>query len=128
MFEKPLSRKYTVLLVGDSFMEEATLVVARNSYYKKSGLKFQSMARFATGLTSKKDWDWQKKLAEGIDKYHPDIALILLGANDLTSIVEGKKLYAYKTKAWLQKYRERAEALIDTALQKNVMPIWIGLN
>ncbi len=127
MFEKKLTGEYTVLLIGDSFMEEATLTIMHNSYYKKSGLKFHSLARFSTGLTSTKKWNWQKKLEEGILKYNPDIVLILLGANDLTGIVEEKKVYPYKSEIWMQKYGERAEALIDTALRHNVVPIWIGL-
>ncbi len=127
MFEKPLSRNYTVLLAGDSFMEEMTLSVGRGSYYRKSGIVFHSIARFSTGLTSVKDWNWQEKLAEGIDKYKPDIVLILLGANDMMSIVIDNKILAYKSQNWENKYRERAEALLDTALENNVMPIWIGL-
>ncbi|MGX8717569.1 MAG: hypothetical protein ACQGQP_00495 [Desulfovibrio sp.] len=127
MFEKPLSKSYTVLLAGDSFMEEMTLSVGRGSYYRKSGIIFHSIARYSTGLTSVKDWDWKEKLAEGIEKYRPDIVLILLGANDMMGIVEDKKILAYKSKSWENKYRERAEALLDTALESNVMPIWIGL-
>jgi len=127
MFEKKLEGEYTVLLIGDSFMEEATLTLMRDSYYKRSGLNFQSIARFSTGLTSTRKWNWQQKLEEGILKYHPDIVLILLGANDLTGIVEEKKVYPYMSERWMQKYGERAEALIDTALRHNVVPIWIGL-
>ncbi len=128
MFEKPLSKNYCVLLAGDSFMEEMTLSVGRGTYYRKSGIVFHSIARYSTGLTSIKDWNWQEKLAEGIEKYKPDIVLILLGANDMMGIVEeNKKILAYKSKNWENKYRERAEALLDTAMQHNVMPIWIGL-
>ena len=127
MFEKPLSRNYSVLLAGDSFMEEMTLSVGRGSYYRKSGIVFHSIARYSTGLTSIKDWNWQEKLAEGIEKYRPDIVLILLGANDMMGIVEDKKILTYKSRNWENKYRERAEALLDTAMENNVMPIWIGL-
>ena len=127
MFDKPLSKNYTVLLAGDSFMEEMTLSVGRGSYYRKSGIVFHSIARYSTGLTSIKDWNWQEKLSEGIEKYKPDIVLILLGANDMMSIVLDKKILAYKSRNWEDKYRERAEAILDTALDNNVMPIWIGL-
>ncbi|MBP3730934.1 MAG: DUF459 domain-containing protein [Mailhella sp.] len=127
MFEDPLKGTYTVLLAGDSFMEETTLAVGRNAYYKKSGVTFHSIARYSTGLTSIKDWNWSEKLEAGIEKFKPDIVLILLGANDLTGIVEGKKVYAYKSESWREKYLERAEGLIGIALKHNVLPIWIGL-
>lgn len=127
IFAKPLSHRYKVLLVGDSFMEDITLAIMRNYYNKDPNVQFVSVARHSTGLCVNTNWNWPKKLEEFMQKHKPDVVLFFLGANDLTNIFDGERRYSFTSAEWKKRYVEIAESMIDAAHKGNAVPIWIGL-
>ena len=127
IFAKPLSHRYKVLLVGDSFMEDITLAIMRNYYNKDPNVQFISVAKHSTGLCINTNWNWPKKLEEFIQKHKPDVVLFFMGANDLTNIFDGQRRYSFTSAEWKKKYVEIAESMIDAAHKGNAVPIWIGL-
>ena len=127
IFAKPLSRRYKVLLVGDSFMEDITLAIMRNYYNNDPNVQFVSVARHSTGLCVSTNWNWPKKLEEFMQKHKPDVVLYFLGTNDLQSIYDGERRYSFTSAEWKKKYVELAENMIDIARKGNAAPIWIGL-
>ena len=127
IFAKPLSHRYKVLLVGDSFMEDITLAIMRNYYNKDPNVQFISVAKHSTGLCVNTNWNWPKKLEEFMQKHKPDVVLFFMGANDLTNIFDGQRRYSFTSAEWKKKYVEIAESMIDAAHKGNAVPIWIGL-
>lgn len=127
IFAKPLSHRYKVLLVGDSFMEDITLAIMRNYYNKDPNVQFISVAKHSTGLCVSTNWNWPKKLEEFMQKHKPDVVLFFLGANDLQNIFDGERRYSFTSAEWKKKYVEIAENMIDIARKGNAVPIWIGL-
>ena len=127
IFATPLSHRYKVLLVGDSFMEDITLAIMRNYYNNDPNVQFVSVARHSTGLCVSTNWNWPKKLEEFMQKYKPDVVLYFLGTNDLQSIYDGERRYSFTSAEWKKKYVELAENMIDIARKGNAAPIWIGL-
>ena len=127
IFAKPLSHRYKVLLVGDSFMEDIELAIMRNYYNKDPNIQFISVAKHSTGLCVSTNWNWPKKLEEFMQKHKPDVVLFFLGANDLQNIFDGERRYSFTSAEWKKKYVEIAESMIDIARKGNAVPIWIGL-
>ena len=127
IFAKPLSHRYKVLLVGDSFMEDITLAIMRNYYNKDPNVQFISVAKHSTGLCINTNWNWPKKLEEFMQKHNPDVVLFFMGANDLTNIFDGERRYSFTSAEWKKRYVEIAESMIDAAHKGNAVPIWIGL-
>ena len=127
IFAKPLSHRYKVLLVGDSFMEDITLAIMRNYYNKDPNVQFISVAKHSTGLCVNTNWNWPKKLEEFMQKHKPDVVLFFLGGNDLQNIFDGERRYSFTSAEWKKKYVEIAESMIDIARKGNAVPIWIGL-
>ena len=127
IFATPLSHRYKVLLVGDSFMEDITLAIMRNYYNNDPNVQFVSVARHSTGLCVSTNWNWPKKLEEFMQKHKPDVVLYFLGTNDLQSIYDGERRYSFTSAEWKKKYVELAENMIDIARKGNAAPIWIGL-
>ena len=127
IFAKPLSHRYKVLLVGDSFMEDITLAIMRNYYNNDPNVQFVSVARHSTGLCVSTNWNWPKKLEEFMQKHKPDVVLFFLGTNDLQNIYDGERRYSFTSAEWKKKYVELAENMIDIARKGNAAPIWIGL-
>lgn len=118
-----------ILLVGDSFMEQFDLTLKRYKNFSdvKNVVKFVSVARHSTGLSNALYYDWPKELENFIIKYHPNIVLYCLGANDLQSVVEHKRKTLFGTHEWKARYRERVEQMIEMAQHRSAYPIWIGL-
>lgn len=121
------SKKYNILLVGDSLMEEAALAVQRNSAYRKKYMKFLSLAKHSTGLTNGKYFNWPENLALQMKKLQPDFCLIFVGANDVQGIVYPGRRISFNTDEWKAAYTEICENMIDIIQENNAFPIWIGL-
>ncbi|MEG2173648.1 MAG: DUF459 domain-containing protein [Desulfovibrionaceae bacterium] len=127
IFAAPLSRRYKVLLAGDSFMEEIVLTIMRTFYNKDPNVQFIFAAKHSTGLCVSTNWNWPKKLDGFIQQHSPDIVLFFVGANDLQNIFDGKRRYSFTSAEWQKKYVEIAESMIEVALKGKATPIWIGL-
>lgn len=127
IFDKALSRRYKVLLVGDSFMEDLVLALMRDFYYRDPNVEFVNAARHSTGLCISTKWDWPKKLAGLVDKHRPDVVLIFIGANDLQNIYDGRRRYSFTSPAWQKHYVEIAGHFLDVAASGKADVLWIGL-
>lgn len=127
IFEHPLSRRYKVLLVGDSFMEDITLALMRNFYYKDPYVQYINVARHSTGLCISSKWNWRQKLAGFVSQYKPDVVMIYIGANDLQNIIDDGRRYSFTSDAWKKRYEEIAGSMIDIAASQKADVIWVGM-
>lgn len=127
IFAAPLSRRYKILLAGDSFMEEIVLTIMRTFYNKDPNVQFIFAAKHSTGLCVSTKWNWPKKLEGFMQQHKPDIVIFFVGANDLQNIFDGTRRYSFTSAEWQKKYVEIAESMLDVALKGKATPIWIGL-
>lgn len=127
IFDAPLSRRYRILLVGDSFMEDITLALMRNFHYKDPNVRYISVARHSTGLCVSTKWDWPRKLEGFMREHRPDVVVIFLGANDLQNIFDGRRRSVFMSEDWKKRYVEIARGFIDIASWGGADVIWIGM-
>jgi hypothetical protein len=89
-------------------------------------------ARDGTGLTRESYFDWPKAIREFLDSKPAgaakiDVAVIMIGTNDVHNIVEGGKAYAYDTDEWTAIYTKRVLAIGEAFAAKKIPLVWVGI-
>ncbi|MBO4318526.1 MAG: DUF459 domain-containing protein [Mailhella sp.] len=126
----PLTRQYTVLLVGDSLMDGLGLMTRSIPEWSKDpGVRFLTKAKTSTGLSNVSYWNWNAKLRDFMQQIKPDVVIFLMGANDAQGIVglEKKKSFMFKSEEWKEKYRQQAENMIAGAREGGADVLWLAL-
>jgi hypothetical protein len=117
-----------VLVVGDSLsislgeQLEHALAGAPGVDFSRDGLR-------STGLTRPDLLDWPARLRELTAKAAPDLAVIMIGANDVMPLTapDGSRAY-FDQPAWADAYAAKARELVDICRQANpsVAVTWVG--
>ena len=101
----------SVLLVGDSLSiglgKQLDAVFAG-----RPGVRFAHLGKVSSGLANPAFFNWDEQLAAQVKAHHPDLVLIMLGANDdkpLPALGGGQA--AFGTKAWDAAYAARLAKL-----------------
>lgn len=119
-----------VLLLGDSMMLEGLGPQLQRELKKHEGLDVNRDGRYGTGLTRLDAFDWLSYFDQVMAKYHPDLIIITLGANDAQDILnpEGpQKRIRVGGEQWNAIYAERVKLILGKAERRNVQVFWIGL-
>lgn len=101
----------TVLLVGDSLSidlgEQLETVFAG-----RPGVRFAHLGKVSSGLANPAFFNWDAQLADQVKKHHPDVVLIMVGANDNKNLptLSGRHA-AFGTKDWADAYAARVTRL-----------------
>lgn len=124
-----INRQQQVFFAGDSLMQGVAPHV-RHSLRKKYGINSIDLSKQSTGLAYSSFFDWHKTIKEQLNK-HKNIALIVvfLGPNDPWDMPnpKGGKYLRFQSQAWEQLYRKKIRQIIETAKQKKVQMIWLGV-
>jgi hypothetical protein len=116
-----------VLFAGDSMMQGvAPMVISRLRKDYPKGV-FIDASKPSTGLASRRYYDWPAKIREESIKHGIQVIVMFLGPNDPWDIFEEKKRYAFPSKSWEEKYRNRVDNILDFAAASGIRVIWIGL-
>lgn len=88
--------------------------------------------RVSTGLSRPDFFNWPQHLARDIDArdgLHPDVAVLLFGANDLQNIPLEGGGYVVGTQEWLDEYRRRVGGTMDLMRSGDGdrMTYWLGM-
>lgn len=124
--EKPYSR---FLFVGDSVMFElgSALQSSLQQFYKINNTKLDY--KISTGLNRIDYYDWYARTTKLINSYHPDVLVVMFGANEDQDITDYNHNYrVVLTEEWKKAYRERVERyakLVDSSSVRKVY--WVGL-
>ncbi|EHJ47015.1 protein of unknown function DUF459 [Solidesulfovibrio carbinoliphilus subsp. oakridgensis] len=117
-----------VLVVGDS------LAIGLSLSLRRSLAEFESMelieeGKVSSGLANPKYYDWGKALRVFLDKYKPDIVVIMMGANDAKyiNVNEKPRPAGSPNKTWPEVFAMRVENFLAALQEKNIRNYWIGL-
>jgi hypothetical protein len=84
-------------------------------------------ARASTGLTRPDFFDWGAELRNVIDRDHPDVIVVIFGANDAQGLrAQDGKVYQPGTDGWSADYRRRVAAMMDMLAGPGRLIIWVG--
>jgi hypothetical protein len=127
--------KVKVAFIGDSTSDGLwggiTSIVSRQKCLKDV-FELGRFGRISTGLTRIDRLDWAQEATKIASAYKPDIVIISIGLNDRQPIVEplsggGRRVTAYETPDWTQRYKIHVLELISKASAGNAHVLWVGL-
>lgn len=115
-----------VWLAGDSLM--GTIA---ESFINKTGSNpvFQASQdfRIGTGLARPDVYDWPAAVSHEVASAHPDVVVLMFGANDDQDMLVGDQRYPLQTPQWQEEYRRRVSQILDSAADGTRQVIWLGL-
>lgn len=118
--------RYRIFVFGDKM---ATGLLAGLWRVLKNNPKFIARGRFraGTGLVRLSYYDWQRAIARVVNSRQVDIAIVMLGINDMHDIFLGGRRIPFGSDEWKRIYASRVDAIIDTAKNAGVALYWVGL-
>ena len=108
-----------ILLVGDS-LSIGLGKQLETAFAGQASARFAYLGKVSSGLANPAFFDWEAQLAAQVASHHPDVVLIMLGANDDKPLPTGQgRTAAFGTKAWEGQYAKRIARLHGIARSLN---------
>jgi hypothetical protein len=115
-----------VWLAGDSLM--GTIA---ESFIEKTGgnalIAASQDFRISTGLSRPDVYDWPAAISREIATAHPDVVVLIFGANDDQGMEADGHHFALQTPEWQQEYARRVNQILDATADGVRQVIWLGL-
>ena len=80
-----------------------------------------------TGLSRPDYFDWPAELRADLANHHPQLVVVMMGANDPQSLEVNGTAVAYGTAGWNAVYSARVGAFMDTANAAGAHMLWVGM-
>ncbi len=113
-----------VVEIGDSLGED--LGEAMESTWPSASVRLTMAARGDTGLSNSAYYDWPDALADLLTTARPQVVVVLLGANDLQSMVSGSTILYDGTPAWNAQYAARVTDIVSESVRAGAHVLWVG--
>jgi|GEM_PF-4615903 len=120
--EKP----YTVLAVGDSLILEGFGPVLEDELSEYSEVDIVRKGKYSTGLSRPDYFDWNDYIVELVEKYSPDVVIVMFGANDGQNFTVNGKPVTFDTEAWRTEYTARADHFMNILDSYGIVTFWVG--
>ncbi|HWC39948.1 MAG TPA: DUF459 domain-containing protein [Acidimicrobiales bacterium] len=115
-----------VLVVGDSIGEDfGQSLVAKLA---ATGVVQATLdGRIDTGLARPDYFDWPGELQTDVSRFHPDVVVAMMGANDNHSFLVGDREVEFGTPEWVSVYRQRVATMMNEATAQGERMMWVGM-
>ena len=119
---------HSLLLVGDSLSIALGEHLERHFSRYSNCVTFQRQGKVSSGLARPEFFDWNQNLAELVERFRPDIVIVMIGTNDNKPLRKGNSSLAFGTMAWSREYTARLQRLYDICRKENSESrvFWIG--
>jgi len=120
------TRPLRVLVIGDSLgIDLADQLVP--TLQAGGVMRVTSDARGDTGLARPDYFDWPAELQTRLRADHPQVLVVLLGANDDQNLLVAGQPVLVGTAAWQAAYAQRVAVVADEAAAAGTRVVWVGL-
>lgn len=116
----------TILEVGDSLGEDLGIGLSALLAGDRS-VHLLPEAVGSTGLAALWYYDWPVELASELDRYHPQLVIVMLGGNDAQSFDVGSEYVGFGTPLWRRVYGERVATMMREATSAGAHVLWVGM-
>jgi hypothetical protein len=115
-----------VAIVGDSLSQGLGPAIAE--LFDPDVSRVLPLGRQSTGLARVDYFNWQTAMRQIEEEFRPDLVFVMLGSNDNQAQVsrEGDSVPVGSV-AWVESYRERADAFLRTATSAGTRVVWVGI-
>jgi uncharacterized protein len=118
---------FFITVIGDNFAVSAAHGLAE-AFADKPDISVKDVVRDLSGLTRDDYYDWPKAARELVaGKQRIDVAVIMMGVNDLQPLKDGDATLDPLSEKWLALYGQRVESLIAPFRDKQIPVFWVGL-
>ena len=80
-----------------------------------------------TGLARPDYFNWPAELQADLANDHPDLVVVMMGANDPQAMTVGGNVVDYGTPAWNVEYGARVGSILDEASAAGARTLWVGM-
>ena len=115
-----------VLVVGDSIGEDfgQSLVTRLGA----TGVVQATLdGKINTGLARPDYFDWPAELQTDLSRFHPDVVVAMMGANDNQSFLVGDRAVQFGTPEWVAVYTQRVATMMSDATAQGARVMWVGM-
>jgi hypothetical protein len=116
----------TVVEIGDSLGNDLGWGFARE-LERTPGMHLVQLDRSSTGLSATWFYSWPVKLKAALRRYHPNLVLVMLGANDEQAIRVNGASASFSTPAWDRAYLKRIHQIVAESTAAGAYVLWVGL-
>ena len=120
-------RPLRVVVVGDSLAQGIGYFAER--VFRPGVVDVRRQGRISTGLARPDYFDWMAAMQLIVDRYHPDLTIVLLGENDNQALrwPSGSVEAPIGQATWPPAYEARVERFARIATSEGGHVIWAGL-
>ncbi len=116
-----------VLIFGDSLMELVSRSM-RREINRTPNMEAESVVSIGSGLARMDLFNWNERIQGAVDEFKPNIAVVMIGANDNQPMMTDNGAVALGTSEWAQEYRRRVAHMVEILTDGGVEKIyWIGM-
>jgi len=120
------SHPLTLLSVGDSIGEDLGFGLG-DVFSTDPAVHVVQEGVESTGLARSDYYNWPSTLEVDLARYHPQIVVVMLGANDAQALSINGGYLAFNTPKWWQACAARVGLMIDEATSVGAHVMWVGL-
>ena len=123
------SHPLTLLSIGDSIGEDLGFGLG-DVFSTDPDVRVVQKALEDTGLARIDYYNWPTALEADLRQYHPEIVVVMMGANDMQSFAVGNGRYvsfSLTANQWWQAYAHRVALVMDEATAAGAHVMWVGL-
>ncbi len=92
-----------------------------------STFRLHLMDKTSTGLAATWFYDWPRQERSMLARFHPNLLIVLLGANDQQAIRFDGRSYAFNTPSWRNRYAMLIRQVDSLATRAGSYVLWVGL-
>lgn len=118
-----------ILIVGASSIQEGLGTELEAQLKRFKGVEVKRFGQYSTGLCRPDYFDWNKKLKELLDSFHPDLVLAQWGENDCQGMgnLDGSFHSKFGSEEWDKEYGKRVGALVKMMEDNGAQAVLIGV-
>jgi len=116
----------TVLEIGDSLGSDLAWGLSRELSATHSIRLFQEDLS-STGLVTQWFYNWPAHLKKFLARYHPDLVIVSLGANDQQGLDLHGRATSFNEPAWRTRYQQLIRQINTLVLKARSYVLWVGL-
>jgi len=116
----------TILDVGDSLGEDLGLGLGY-TLDTNPLVRVVQDAYGDSGLARPDFYDWPAHLAAELNRYHPQMVMILIGGNDAQNFLVNGEPVVFGTAQWHTIYSQRVALMMSETLKAGAKMLWVGL-
>ncbi len=116
----------TILAIGDSVGEDLGLGLVHEFANQKSVAMIQRGV-VSTGLVHDSFYNWPYHLTDYMRRWHPDVVIVCVGANDHSSMLVNGHYLPFLTVPWQKVYQNRIRQIANIVHTYGAQIMWVGV-